>query len=200
MCGATPEWEALLCPILSDSSYCQLVFNLHENCFSISANQDIKLHCLALRDLSKLQRRTKLMSSPLALPGEVKLSNSARCWLNNLAFCWEQLAVGFVGGLALFWGHRVQVLVVLFQTEMWWSRGHSYLTSTTHLIALATFIGFVSHFWATQDFYYPFIFLGSLSWYLALPIQILKLSEWCLYVWFIFPLLSSPRGRVLRGM
>lgn len=61
--GATPEREALLCLILSDSSYCQLVFNLHANCycFSISENQDVKLHYLALRDLSKLQRRTKLM-------------------------------------------------------------------------------------------------------------------------------------------
>lgn len=42
-------------------------------------------------------------------------------------------------------------------------------------------------------FPFPFILRVLLSWYLALPIQILKLSEWCLYVWFIFTLIFSPR-------
>lgn len=88
--------------------------------------------------------------------------------------------------------------MVLFQSEMWRSRGPSYLTSTNHLIALATILRFVSHF-GQHFFYSPFIFLGLLSWYLAFPIQILKLSEWCLYVWFIFPLLPSPEGELYVG-
>lgn len=83
--------------------------------------------------------------------------------------------------------------MVLFQTEFWRSRGCIYLANINCLIASATLRGFASHFGQHLLFIPLFIFLGLLSWYLALPIQILKLSERCLYVWFIFPLILSPR-------
>lgn len=47
--------------------------------------------------------------------------------------------------------------MVLFQSEMWRSRGPSYLTSTNHLIALATILRFVSHF-GQHFFLFPFYF------------------------------------------
>lgn len=82
-------------------------------------------------------------------------------------------------GLATFLEVTVFSSCWFSSKQMWQSRGCSNLTSTNRLIALAAVIGFVSHF-GQCFFYSPFIFLGLLSWYLALPIQILKLSVVCM--------------------